>query len=139
VESYDGDPDEMETSMAGTGNVNIGTFHQSGGNNAFASTVGAQTSTTNTLTMNQSAQDLVTLLRVIREHGGIPEDKFDEADDVENDLVTGAEGSEEQAARAVGRAGRFFQRLGKFAQPATQALLTAAGNYAALRMGLVPQ
>jgi hypothetical protein len=78
VESYDGDPDEMETSMAGTGNVNIGTFHQSGGNNAFASIVGAQTSTTNTLTMNQSAQDLVTLLRVIREHGGIPEDEFDE-------------------------------------------------------------
>jgi dienelactone hydrolase len=64
--------------MAGTGNVNIGTFHQSGGNNAFASIVGAQTSTTNTLTMNQSAQDLVTLLRVIREHGGIPEDEFDE-------------------------------------------------------------
>jgi hypothetical protein len=139
VESYDGDPDEMETSMAGTGNVNIGTFHQSGGNNAFASIVGAQTSTTNTLTMNQSAQDLVTLLRGDPRAWRDPRRQVRRADDVENDLVTGAEGSEEQAARAVGRAGRFFQRLGKFAQPATQALLTAAGNYAALRMGLVPQ
>ena len=139
MESYDGDPDEMEAHMAGTGNVNIGTFNQSGGNNAFASTVGSQTSTTNTLTLGQSAKDLVALLRVIREQGGIPEDEFDEADDIENDLVTGAEGSEEQAARAAGRAGRFFQRLGKFAQPATQSLLTAAGNYAALRLGMAPQ
>lgn len=79
------------------------------------------------------------MLRVIREQGGIPEDEFDEADDIENALDEGADGSDEQAAKAIGRAGRFFQRLGKFAQPATQSLLTAAGNYAALRLGIAPQ
>jgi hypothetical protein len=139
VERFNGDPDEMEAHMAGTGNVNIGTFNQSGGNNAFASTVGSQTSTTNTLTLGQSAKDLVALLRVIREQGGIPEDEFDEADDIENALGAGAEGSDEAAAKAIGRAARFFHRLGKFAQPATQSLLTAAGNYAALRLGMAPQ
>jgi hypothetical protein len=139
VEQFEGNPDEMEASMTGTGNVSIGTFNQSGGNNAFASTVGSQASTTNTLTVGQTARDLVAMLRVIRDQGGIPTDEFVEADEIENALVAGSEGSAQQATAAIGRAHRFFQRLGKFAQPATQAILTAAGNYAALRLGIASQ
>lgn len=139
VETYESDPDEMERSMTGSGNVSIGTINQSGGNNAFASTVGSQTSTTNTLTVGQTAQDLATLLGVIREKGGIPDDEITEADDIENALVTSSTGSEQQATAAVGRAHRFLQRVGKLAAPAIQALFSAAGNYAALRLGMSPQ
>ncbi len=51
------------------------------------------------------------------------------------DLQAAAAGTAEPA-KAISRAKAFFHWLQQFAQPTTQAVLTAAGNYAALQLGI---
>jgi hypothetical protein len=136
VEIYDGNPDEMEHPMSGTINNFHGPVNQHGNNSIGSSGVVTQT-WTSTVTIGQTAADLAGLLATIRMMGVVPAEQQGEADQVSGELQAAAAGTIDPIP-VLGRARAFFGKLNEVAStnPAAAAILTAAGNYAAVRMGL---
>lgn len=134
AERYDADIDEMERNQMSGGGV----FNQYGGTigNAAAGSVGSQHASM-TVTYGQSAADLLAILQAAAALDWIPAEYAQEAQHVSGDLAAAAAGSTE-AQPAVHRAHQLFQAVSGFANtnPAAVALLTAGGNFAAVKLGI---
>lgn len=134
AERYDADIDEMERNQMSGGGV----FNQYGGTigNAAAGPVGSQHASV-TVTSGQSAADLLAILEAAATLNWIPAEYADETEQVSGDLAAAAAGSAD-VQPAVHRAHRLFQAVSGFANtnPAAVALLTAGGNFAAVKLGV---
>jgi hypothetical protein len=132
VEKYDGEADRAEQQVSIGNQFNFDTYNQQGGNAALGSSVGSQQSTTTVHTSQSSAQDLAVLLETFRQLGHFRQ--LDDGLDQEAGQVVEALNSDPQG---LSRAHRFLTRVQSMAvQPASVALFTALGNFAAVGMGL---
>jgi len=132
VERYSSNPDEMETQTVSTGdNFTFGSV-TSTGNASFGGSNITQNAVF-TVTAQQAAGDLAAILDAARGLDGFPESEVTEADQVHQELKAA---TPENASQVIGQAHGFFRRLAKIGQPAVASLMTAAGNYAAVRFGI---
>ena len=136
VDKFAGDPDEMERQMTNNQpSINIGSYTQSGGNNAIASHNFTQNATT---TIGQTAAEVQALLAALREAGDIPADLQKESEAAEADLR--ATDTDESAVVAVRRAGGILNRIATspIGKPVTAAAIPLIANLIGHWAGMPP-